>query len=94
MLSTMNAGSESYAMIKGGEVMANKNEDHLVVCPYYKTNNPSAIYCEGFENGMVVHIAFASRDQLVNYKSRYCRRHCWARCPLATTLNRKWGYDE
>lgn len=74
--------------------MANKHEDHLVQCPYYKTNTSQVVFCEGLEDGMVVHLAFAKHDQLVNYKSRYCRRNCWSQCPLATMLNRKWGYDE
>lgn len=74
--------------------MANKQEDHTVVCPYYKTNTSQVVYCEGLEDGMAVHMAFASHAQLVDYKSRYCRRLCWGRCPLATALNRKWGYDE
>lgn len=74
--------------------MANKHEDHTVQCPYYKTNNPSVIYCEGVEDGMLTHMAFATRDLLVSYKDRYCRRKCWGHCPLASMLNRKWGYDE
>ena len=74
--------------------MSNKYEDHLVQCPYYKTNNSQVLYCEGLEDGMAIHMAFASHGQLIDYKSRYCRRSCWSQCPLAATLNRKWGYDE
>ena len=74
--------------------MANKNEDHLVQCPYYKTNTSQVIYCEGLEDGMAVHLAFATHAQLIDYKSRYCRRGHYSKCPLATMLNRKWGYDE
>ena len=79
---------------KGGEVMSNKHEDHTVQCPYYKTNNSTVIYCEGVEDGMVTHMAFARRDLLIQYKDKYCRRKCWGQCPLASLLNRKWGYDE
>lgn len=74
--------------------MSNKYEDHLVQCPYYKTNNSQVLYCEGLEDGMAIHMAFASHGQLIDYKSRYCRRRCWSQCPLAAMLNRKWGYDE
>lgn len=74
--------------------MSNKFEDHLVQCPYYKTNNSQVLYCEGLEDGMAIHMAFASHGQLIDYKSRYCRRSCWSQCFLATVLNRKWGYDE
>lgn len=74
--------------------MANRNEDHLVQCPYYKTNTSQVIYCEGLEDGMAIHMAFATHDQLIDYKGRYCRRRCWEQCPLAAMLNRKWGYNE
>lgn len=73
--------------------MANKNEDHLVQCPYYKTNTSQVVYCEGLEEGMAVHLAFATHAQLVNYKGRFCRRSCYSQCPLAKMLNQKWGYD-
>lgn len=74
--------------------MANKNEDHLVQCPYYKTNNSQVIYCEGLEDGMAIHMAFATHQQLIDYKGRFCRRVCWGRCPLAKILNQKWGYED
>ena len=74
--------------------MANKNEDHLVQCPYYKTNTSQVMYCEGLEDGMAVHLAFATHSQLIDYKGRFCRRSCWGKCPLAKILNQKWGYED
>ena len=74
--------------------MANKHEDHLVQCPYYKTNTSQVVYCEGLEDGMAIHMAFASHAQLIDYKGRYCRRNCYNQCPLAKILNQKWGYDD
>lgn len=74
--------------------MANKNEDHLVQCPYYKTNTSQVIFCEGLEDGMAIHMAFATHQQLIDYKGRFCRRSCWGRCPLGRMLNQKWGYED
>lgn len=74
--------------------MPYKDEDHLVQCPYYKHDTSQVIYCEGLEDGMVLHLAFATHPQLINYKGRFCRRQCWGRCPLAKVLNQKWGYDD
>lgn len=74
--------------------MANKHEDHLVQCPYYKTNTSQVVYCEGLEDGMVLHLAFATHSQLIDYKGRFCRRSYYSQCPVAGLLNRKWGYDE
>lgn len=73
--------------------MANKNEDHLVQCPYYKTHTSQVIYCEGLEDGMAIHMAFASHQQLINYKGRYCRRNCWVLCPLAKMQNARYEYE-
>ena len=73
--------------------MANKQEDHLVQCPYYKTHTSQMIYCEGLEDGMAIHLAFATHPQLINYKGRFCRRSTYNDCPLARMLNQKWGYD-
>ena len=73
--------------------MSNKQEDHLVQCPYYKTNTSQVIYCEGLEDGMAVHMAFATHAQLINYKGRFCRRDNWSKCPLASEQNKRWGYE-
>lgn len=70
--------------------MANKSEDHLVRCPFYKTNTSQVIYCEGLEDGMAIHMAFASHAQLVDYKSRFCRRMGYDTCPLARILEDKY----
>lgn len=73
--------------------MANKSEDHLVKCPYYKTNTRQVIFCEGFEDGMAVHMAFASHNQLIDYKNRFCRRYDWTSCPLAQKQNERYQND-
>lgn len=91
MLSTRKTEKESYS--EGGDEMSNKNEDHLVQCPYYKTNTSQVLYCEGLEDGMAVHLAFATHAQLIDYKGRFCRRDCYNKCPLAKILNQKWGYE-
>ena len=73
--------------------MSNKQEDHLVQCPYYKTHTSQVIKCEGMEDGMAIHMAFASHAQLINYKSRFCRRNCWVLCPLAKMQNARYEYE-
>ena len=70
--------------------MANKNEDYLVQCPYYKTNTRQVVYCEGLEDGMAIHLAFSTPAQLINYKSRFCRRLNYGSCPLAKILEEKY----
>ena len=74
--------------------MAYKDEDHLVKCPYYKHDTSQVIFCEGLEDGMVLHLAFDTHPRLINYKGRYCRSENYRNCPLAKLLNHKWGYDD
>ena len=70
--------------------MANKHEDYLVQCPYYKTDTRQVIFCEGLEDGMAIHLAFATPQQLINYKVRFCRRLEYGSCPLARILEEKY----
>ena len=70
--------------------MGNKHEDYLVQCPYYKTHTRQVIYCEGLEEGMAIHMAFATPAQLTNYKCRFCRRLEYKNCPLARILEEKY----
>ena len=68
-----------------------KSEDHTVKCPFYKDNGPTEIRCEGAEDDMATHMAFATRDLVIQYKDRYCRRHDYCRCLWAEALERKYG---
>lgn len=73
--------------------MAYKDEDHLVQCPYYKHDTSQVIFCEGLEEGNVIHMAFASHPQLIEYKGKFCRRNCWSNCPLAMIQNARYNYE-
>ena len=74
--------------------MVKKDEDYLVKCPYYKHDTSHMVYCEGLEDGMVIHMAFATHTQLLDYKKRFCRKDCWQNCPVAKMLNQKWGCSD
>ena len=71
--------------------MATISEDYMVQCPFYKTNTSQVLYCEGLEDGMAIHLAFATRSQLNSYKMRYCRKIGYCACPLARILEEKYG---
>lgn len=66
--------------------------DADVVCPYYKHDERQTINCEGVEEGSALHLAFATRPQLMRYKRLYCR-DCWKKCMIAGALNRKYDYE-
>ena len=40
-----------------------------------------------------LHLAFATRTQVKEYKKLYCRS-CWGKCMIANMLKRKWGCED
>ena len=66
-------------------------EDAFAICPYYKRNDRSMIYCEGVCSGCLLHLAFSSPDQALAYRRQYCRND-WMHCRIADMLNRKYCY--
>ena len=74
--------------------MANQHEDHLIQCPFYKTNDRTVIKCgKRDEDGVALRMDFKSHEELVKYKSGLCRRGCWGECFLAKLLNARWGHE-
>ena len=63
-----------------------------VVCPYYKYEAPQMIYCEGVDEETALHLAFASKTQLREYRKEKCEGR-WCACLIAQMLNRKYDYD-
>lgn len=69
-----------------------KRMDTLVECPYYKFEERQKIFCEGVQDGTMIHLAFDKDISVKNYKKTYCRK-CWQGCRIAKMLNDKWGYE-
>ena len=63
-----------------------------VVCPYYKHEAPQMIYCEGVDDGTVLHLAFEAKQNKLSYLESNC---CglWKGCIIAQMLNRKYDYE-
>ena len=43
------------------------------ICPCYKHEDSQVIYCDGVQDGSVIHLAFASKTDAKEYKAKYCR---------------------
>ena len=48
------------------------------ICPYYLHEDPQVIYCEGIEDNMVLHLAFANASNALWYKKEHCRKDYYA----------------
>lgn len=60
----------------------------LAICPFYKHETPSTIYCEGVADLTVIHLAFADRSDAAAYKRKYCRAG-YSDCLIMRMLARK-----
>lgn len=45
------------------------------VCPYYRHENSQMIYCDGVQDGSVVHLAFSNKIDSRGYKKQYCQKN-------------------
>ena len=66
-------------------------ENAYVLCPYYKYESQSVIYCEGNEDDSSIHMAFSSSTQRKQYEKQFCQQ-CWKDCLIADAHNRRWEY--
>ena len=62
-----------------------------VQCPYYRDQDGQKLRCEGVGPGTVIHLAFASKQEMRDYRVEFCEG-CWKKCMIADALNRKYDY--
>jgi hypothetical protein len=53
--------------------MAKHYTSRKAICPFYRHESRQVIYCEGVEEGTVLHLAFANPSECLDYKKRFCR---------------------
>lgn len=68
-------------MSKGKHYTSNK-----AICPFYKHENRNVIYCEGVNDGTVLHMAFANPSECLAYKKEYCRSNNCTQCLISKML--------
>lgn len=61
-----------------------------VVCPYYCSEEPQKIYCEGCKEKTTIHLAFESSKDKKDYKKAFCcSMKNYDNCRIADMLNLK-----
>lgn len=60
-------------------------ESSAAVCPFYRGEENTELFCDGFSPGMSINLNFTSEDRARKIKLKYCRWR-WQDCPLAKTL--------
>ena len=67
----------------GGEAMARHYESPEVVCPFYRGEDSSVIYCEGPTADATLSLTF--KRGVTRHKEDRCRCE-WTKCPVARML--------
>lgn len=62
--------------------MGKRYIDSGIRCPYYCSEEPSKIYCEGIEEENWLHVAWGDAKRKKKYKQERCRGNWWD-CPVA-----------
>lgn len=65
--------------------MPRRYESSEAVCPFYKMESATTIWCEGLEAGGQVQIVSANAKKAARRKARFCRRN-WKQCYIAKIL--------
>ena len=60
-------------------------ESSAAVCPFYKYEERTTQFCDGFETVATVRLSFKDTKSAMKIKNKYCRG-TWQDCPLAKTL--------
>lgn len=72
--------------------MSNTTANSKTICPFYRTEHPLNLVCEGFTRTSESMIMFQERSDRALWQSAYCFTNKYKNCPLAETLLKK--YDE
>lgn len=66
--------------------MGKRYKDPGVKCPYYCSEEPNKIYCEGPEEQVNwLHLAWGDEKKKKEYKRKNCKAR-WEKCPIACML--------
>ena len=58
-------------------------------CPFYRYEEPRAVYCEGMDPGSTIKLYYEKDvDVLIKYKAKFCKLD-WEKCPVARMLIEK-----
>lgn len=66
---------------------------YKAVCPFYHSQDPQRICCEGITDYCSTHQAFGDAKKRKEHSLKYCNDN-YMECPHAQTLLKKWDEKE
>lgn len=73
--------------------MSKRYESSEVDCPFYHSETPQKLYCEGVKDGTSIHLAFASSLMMKQYREEHCCSN-YDSCIIAGMLFQKYEDGE
>ena len=70
-----------------------RHESYKAVCPFYRSQDPQRICCEGITDYCSTHQAFGDSKRRKEYSKNYCYSN-YEECPHAQTLLRLYEETE
>lgn len=62
-----------------------------VKCPFYKSNSPTQIVCEGIDDSTAIKLNFENKEKCKQYMWKYCNLvKNYGNCQLAWLLTKKY----
>lgn len=73
--------------------MSKRYESSEVDCPFYHSETPQKLYCEGVAAGTSIHLAFESASRMKQYRAEHCCSN-YDGCIIAAMLFGKYEDGE
>ena len=65
-----------------------------VVCPFYKQEEATKIFCEGFCKTTSLQTSFTRNEHLITHKERHCNSFKgYPLCPLYSIINKQYEVE-
>lgn len=69
--------------------------DKYVACPFYFKQEGRKLYCDGFEQGVRIHLSFGTNSLMNRHKARYCHSIVGCKkCPIYPIINKRYEEDK
>lgn len=66
--------------------MSKRTVSAYAICPFYRSEDPQKIYCEGVTSHSSIHNVFGDAKYKKSYEQRFCCSYDYKNCKIAKAL--------
>lgn len=75
--------------------MPKQYENKGIICPFYKCEEGTNIFCEGFCKSTRLHISFSNYATFKMHREVHCKSFDgWEKCPIFPVINKQYEGGE